>query len=163
VDNGYRILAKIGRLKVQWSRPVEGTPKTVTITREADGWYMSISYAQVPTQPLSPTGQETGIDLGIEALATLANGERIHSPACYRKAECYLAKCAKRVARRKKGSHRRKKAVAILAKAHQTVARQRRDFHHQTALALVRYYDVLSHEDVPVGKSLRSIPPLPHK
>ncbi|HEX6122441.1 MAG TPA: transposase [Ktedonobacterales bacterium] len=156
LDNGYLVLSKIGRLKVHWSRPLEGTPKTVTISKEADGWYVAISCAGVPTQPLPPTGQETGIDLGIEAFATLANGERIHNPGCYRKAERYLAKCQKRVARRKKGSQRRKKAVQLLAKAHQTVARQRQDFHHKTALALVRAYDTIYHEDLRVANMVRN-------
>jgi hypothetical protein len=32
------VLAKLGRLAVRWSRPVDGTPKTVTVCREADGW-----------------------------------------------------------------------------------------------------------------------------
>jgi putative transposase len=155
-DNGSLVLAKIGRIKVQWSRPLEGTPKTVTIAREADGWYVCVSCAEVPTQPLPPTGQETGIDLGIEAFATLANGERIHSPACYRKSERYLAKCAKRVARRKKESKRRKKAVTLLAKAHQDVRRQRLDFHHKTALALVRAYDVIYHEDLQVRNMVQN-------
>jgi putative transposase len=155
LDNGLLVLSKIGRIKVQWSRPVEGTPKTVTISKEADGWYVAISCAEVPTQPLPPTGQETGIDLGIEAFATLSNGERIHSPACYRKAERYLAKCAKRVARRKKGRKRRKKAVQLLATAHQTVTRHRRDFHHKTALALVREYDVIYHEDLRVANLVK--------
>jgi putative transposase len=156
LDNGYLILAKIGRIKVHWSRPLEGTPKTVTISKEADGWYVAISCAKVLVQPQAPTGQETGIDLGIEAFATLATGERIHSPACYRKAERYLAKCAKRVARRKKGSKRRKKAVRLLAKAHQTVARQRRDFHHKTALALVRQYDMIYHENLQVRNLVKN-------
>ncbi|HEV2461844.1 MAG TPA: transposase, partial [Ktedonobacterales bacterium] len=35
LDNGFLVLAKIGRLMVRWSRPLEGTPKTVTISREA--------------------------------------------------------------------------------------------------------------------------------
>jgi putative transposase len=37
LDNGVLILSKIGRIAVRWSRPLEGTPKTVTISREADG------------------------------------------------------------------------------------------------------------------------------
>ncbi|HEX6121741.1 MAG TPA: transposase [Ktedonobacterales bacterium] len=156
LDNGFLVLSKIGRVCVHWSRPLEGTPKTVTISREADGWYVAISCAEVPTRPLPPTGQETGIDLGLEAFATLANGERIHSPGCYRKAEAYLAKCAKRVARRKKGSKRRKKAVVLLAKAHQTVARQRQDFHHKTALALVRQYDTIYHEELRVANLVKN-------
>jgi putative transposase len=37
VDNGFLVLSKFGRIGVRWSRPLEGTPKTVTISREADG------------------------------------------------------------------------------------------------------------------------------
>ena len=70
-------LSKIGRIAVRWSRPMEGTPKTVTISKEADGWYVCFSCADVPVQPLPATGQETGIDLGIEAFATLSDGTRI--------------------------------------------------------------------------------------
>jgi putative transposase len=117
---------------------------------------VAISCADVPTQPLPPTGQETGIDLGIEAFASLANGERIHSPGCFRQAERSLAKCQRRVARRKKNSQRRRKAVHLLAKAHQTVARQRQDFHHKTALALVRQYDTISHEDLRVANMVKN-------
>jgi putative transposase len=57
LDNGFLVLSKIRRLAVRWSRPLEGTPKTVTISREVDGWYVSFSCADVPTQPLPATGQ----------------------------------------------------------------------------------------------------------
>jgi putative transposase len=33
MDNGFLVLSKIGRVAVRWSRPLEGTPKTVTISR----------------------------------------------------------------------------------------------------------------------------------
>jgi putative transposase len=150
IDNGVLVLSKIGRINVHWSRPIEGTPKTVTISKEADGWYVAISSADVPMKPLRPTSQETGIDPGIEAFATLSDGARILTPVCYRKAEAYLRRCQRRVARRKKGSHRRRKAVALLAKAHQHIARQRRDFHHKEARKLAQAYDVIYHEDLRV-------------
>jgi putative transposase len=38
VDNGILVLSKTGRIAVRWSRPSESTPKTVTISRNADGW-----------------------------------------------------------------------------------------------------------------------------
>jgi putative transposase len=41
LDNGVLVLSKIERIRVQWSRPIaaiEGTPKTVTVAKEADGW-----------------------------------------------------------------------------------------------------------------------------
>lgn len=80
-DNGCLVLSKIGRIAIRWSRPLVGTPKTVTISREADGWYVCVSCADVPMQPLPLTGQETGIDLGLESFITLADGTMIHSPA----------------------------------------------------------------------------------
>jgi putative transposase len=134
LDNGFLDLSKIGRISVHWSRPIEGTPKTVTISHEADGWYVAISCANVPVHPLPATGQETGIDLGLESFATLADGARIFTPKYYR----------------------RRKAVALLAKAHQHIARQRRDFHHQQAHRLAQAYDVIYHEDLRVANMVQN-------
>jgi putative transposase len=156
LDNGSLVLSKIGRVAVRWSRPLEGTPKTVTISREADGWYVCFSCADVPTQPLAPTGQETGIDLGLESFATLADGTMIHNPRCYRRAERRLKTAQRTVARRKKGSARRRKAVKLLAKAHQKVKRQRLDFHHKAALSLVREYDTNYLEDLQVADMVKN-------
>jgi putative transposase len=156
LDNGCLVLSKIGRIDMRWSRPLEDTPKTVTVSKEADGWYISCSCTEVPTQPLPPTGQETGIDLGLESFATLADGTMIHNPRCYRTAEAYLQLCQRRVARRKDGSHRRRRAIALLAKAHQKVRRQRRDVHHKTALSLVRQYDTIYHEDLQTANLVKN-------
>jgi putative transposase len=146
LDGGILNLSKIGRIPIRLHRPIEGTPKTVTISREADGWYACISCADVPVQPLPATGRETGIDLGIEAFATLSDGTRIFSPGWYRKAERVLKTAQRRVSRRKRRSNRRREAIKLRSKAHQKVARQRRDFHHKTALALVRENDAIYHE-----------------
>jgi putative transposase len=80
LDNGFLVLSKIGRVGVRWSRPLEGAPKTVTISQEADGWYACFSCADAPVQPLPATGQESGIELDIEAFATLSDGTRIFHP-----------------------------------------------------------------------------------
>ena len=156
LENGFLVLSKIGRIAVRWSRPIEGTPKTVTVSKEADGWYVCFSCADVPVQPLPTTDQETGIDLGIEAFATLSDGAHIFSPGWYRKAERMLKMAHRRVTRRKKGSHRRRNAVALLAKAHQKVRRQRVDFHHKTALALVRENDSIYHEELQTANMVRN-------
>jgi putative transposase len=114
LNNGYLVLSKIGRIRVHWSRPLAGIPKTVTVSKEADGWYVSFSSAEAPTRALEPTGQETGIDLGLESFATIADGTMLHNPRWFRTAERYLAKCQHRVSKRKTGSHRRRKAVCWL-------------------------------------------------
>jgi putative transposase len=148
LKNGFLVLAKIGRIAVRWSRPLEGTPKTVTIGREADGWYVCFSCAEVPIKPLPFTGLGTGIDLGLESFATLAEGAQVANPRIFRVAELSLKRAQRRVSRRQKGSHRRRKAVALLAKAHQRVRRARADVQHKTALALVQQYDTIYHEDL---------------
>jgi putative transposase len=85
LDGGVLSLSKIGRILIRLHRQLEGPPKTVTISR--DGWYACFSCADVPAQPLPMTGQETGVDLGIEAFATVSDGTRIFSPSWHRKAE----------------------------------------------------------------------------
>jgi putative transposase len=143
LDNGFLVLSRVGRIAVHWSRPIAGTPKTVTVSREADGWYVAISCAEVPLQPLSETGRETGIDVGLKVFLITADGDAIENPRHYRRAERYLVKCQRRVSKRVKGSHRRRKSATLLAQAHQHVRRQRADFHYKAALALVRAYDTI--------------------
>jgi putative transposase len=75
--------------------------------------------------------QETGIDLGLEAFATLADGSAVPNPRVFRVAEMNLRRAQRRVSRRQQGSHRRRKAVRLLARAHQRVRRARADFHHK--------------------------------
>jgi putative transposase len=160
-EHGRLVIAKIGALHVRWGtgprhRPLVGTPKTVTITREADGWYVGFSCAAVPIQPQSATGQETGIDLGLESFATVADGSQIANPRLFRVAEMRLKRAQRRVSRRKRGSRRRHKAVRLLARAHQGVRRARRDFHHRAALALLQQYDTIYHEDLQTANMVQN-------
>lgn len=156
LDNGFLVLSKIGRVKVVWSRPIEGTPKTVTLSREADGWYVTFSCQDVPTQALPPTSKETGIDVGLTHFLTTAEGTQVANPRWLKKMEKQLTKCHQRVSRRKKGSKRRKKAVHLLQVAYQTVRRQRADYHHKVAVALVRQYDVIYHEALLIGNMVKN-------
>ena len=80
----------------------------------------------------------------------------IHNPRCYRKAEHRLKTAQRKVARRKKGGNRRRKAVQMLAKAHLKVKRQRADFHHKTALHLVQQHDTIYHEDLQTVNMLKN-------
>jgi putative transposase len=148
LDNGALVLSKIGRIAVRWSRPIRGTIKTVTLSKAADGWYVSFSRAEVPAEPLPLTGKDTGIDVGLKVFLITADGEIVENPRHHRTAEKALQKAQQSVSRRKKGSNRHRKAVQLLAKQHQHVRRQRSDFHHKTALALVRAYDTICIEAI---------------
>src|SRR5215469_11810967 len=60
LEDGTLVLSKIGRIPVRWSRSLQGSVKTVTLTHEADGWYACFSCADVPVHTLPPAGRETG-------------------------------------------------------------------------------------------------------
>jgi hypothetical protein len=49
-----------------------GASKPVTISQEADGWWVRFSCADVAVRPLPPSGKEAGMDLEIEKLAALS-------------------------------------------------------------------------------------------
>ena len=122
---------------------------------------MSLLCVDVPTEPLPLTGRETGIDVGLKVFLVTADGQMVATPRHYRKAERAFKKAQQPVARRKKGSKRRMKAVHVLAKRHQQVRRRRRDVHHQTALLLLRQYDVVALEDLQVRNLSRRPAPQP--
>ena len=66
LDGGLLSLSKIGRIPVRLHRPMSGTPKTVSIAREPDGWHVCFSCAKVPIEALPRTGEDTGIDVGLK-------------------------------------------------------------------------------------------------
>ena len=63
-DNGKIYLAKIGEIKVRWSRNLPSTPSSVTVIKDAAGRYFASFVVQVDDQPLPRTDSEVGIDLG---------------------------------------------------------------------------------------------------
>jgi putative transposase len=89
-----------------------------------------------------------GIDPGVTHFAALSDGTFIESPRYYRKAEKKLEKLQQTLSRKKRGSHRRKKAVRVVAQAHRKIRNQRRDFVHKASRKLVNTYQVIVFEDV---------------
>jgi transposase len=96
LDNGFLILSKIGRIAVRWSRPLEGTPKTVTISREADGWSVCFSCADVPVPPLPATPRHSP---PLDAKPALILGEKPSPPCRVARASCTPAGIARRSGR----------------------------------------------------------------
>jgi putative transposase len=143
-------LSKIGSIKVKLHRPLEGKMKTCTIKHEAGHWYVIFS-CEVVQPELSPLVEsEIGIDLGVTHFAALSDGTFIESPRYYRTSQKKLEKLQQALARKKRGSHRRKKAVKQVAKAHRKIANQRRDFHHKHSTQLVKEHQLIVFEQLEV-------------
>jgi putative transposase len=145
----------VGALKVKLHRPLGGMIKTVTIKRCCGQWYVVLT-CDVEAHPLPATGQDVGIDLGLIDFLVTDAGASVPNPRPLRKAQARLTRAQQALSRKKRGSHRRAKQRLRVAMQHQRVANVRRDFHHKTALALVRVNDVIYHEDLRVRNMVRN-------
>ncbi|MEG3925559.1 transposase [Microcoleus sp. D3_18a_C4] len=149
--NNKITLSKIGDVKVIVHRPIPVGfyIKTVSVTKKADGYYVTLSLDDqtVPTiKPDFNSDNIVGIDVGLIDFYVASDGARINAPKHLRKAERKLKSAQRHVSRRKKGSNRRKKAIKKLAIQHKKVADTRKDFHFKTARTLLDKYDVIAVE-----------------
>jgi putative transposase len=148
LEGNRLILSKVGAVDVVLHRPVEGTPKTVTLRRTRTGkWYACLS-CEVEATPLRPSGEVVGVDVGLASFATFSTGEQIPNPRFYRRDETDLKRIQKLKDAAKTSQHwdenrRRKKALNHI---HERIANRRSDFAHKRSRELVNRYQVIVFE-----------------
>ena len=148
-------LLGIGHVRVHRHRAVKGRVKTIMVKREACRWYVVLSCDDVLAGPLEPTGAVVGIDVGIASFLTTSDGGYVPNPRLQAATAERLAVAQQSLARKTRGSNRRRQAVRRVAALHAKVRRSRLDHAHKTALALVRDHDVIVHEDLRVVNMTR--------
>jgi putative transposase len=150
LDGDRLILSKVGAVHVVMHRPLEGTPKTVTLTRSRTGkWYACFS-CELNAELLPPTGAAVGVDVGLASFATLSDGAEIANPRFYRRDEADLKRVQKlkdaaKNAQQWDENRRRKKALAHI---HERIANRRADFAHQRSRELVNAYQTIVFEEL---------------
>ena len=158
--NRRLFVAKVGEVRVRWSRKLPSTPSSVTIIREPDGHYYASFVVDVAASPLPVVVREAGVDVGIARLATIAttDGGRsdIENPKHLGRKLRKLARLEREKSRRQKGSANRNKSRRKVAVVHNEVARARRDYHHKQALALVRENQVIHVEDLNIAGMVKN-------
>lgn len=162
IDDGKLKLSKIGGvIKMKYHReiPEEATIKTCAIKREAGNqWYVCfvVNLPDVPVAQVEEIKEVVGADLGLSAIATLSNGEKIPNPQWLRTSARKLAKEQRKLSKKKKGSANRRKQRMQVAKVHQQISNQRRDHHHKLSRALVDRYDLIAFEDLKTRNMVRN-------
>jgi putative transposase len=151
--DGDRIrLPKVGMVKCVVHRPIVGTIKTVTVSRNPCGHF----YAAVLTQddrdmpPVSTDGKVLGVDVGLLDIAATSDGSKFGNPRHLRKAERNLKRKQQSLSRKKKGSSNRYKARRLVARAHERISNARRDNLHKLSRRLVDENQVIAVEDLNV-------------
>src|SRR5487761_2228314 len=133
-------IANVGLVKVVLHRPLEGAPKTATISRRSTGkWYVCFSSECAEPAPLPMTGQPVGIDVGLKTFATLSTGVEI-------------AKAQRRLAKGEQRTPQRARRRRVVARVYERVSWRRGDFAHQHSRAIVNTFDVIAVEDLAVNR-----------
>ncbi|MFC5002053.1 RNA-guided endonuclease InsQ/TnpB family protein [Dactylosporangium cerinum] len=149
-------LQGVGHVRVHAHRKVDGVVKTISVKREGRRWFVVLSCDEVPALNLAETGAVVGIDMGVASFLTASDGTQIPNPRHgHRNAE-RLAAAQHDLARKRRGSNRRRKTRERVAALHGKVRRQRLDHAHKTALWLVRHHDVIAHEALQISNMTRS-------
>jgi len=143
-------IAKLGRLRVKWSREFTSKPSTATIIKSPAGRYFVTLTLDETILHLPKTGKEVGIDLGVSRLATLSDGTRVANPRHTVKRAARLAFLQRRLAKKTKGSNRREKARLKVARCHAKIANTRKDTLDKLTTGLVREFDVIAIEGLNV-------------
>jgi putative transposase len=156
LEDGRLVLAGIGALKVRWSRPIEGTIKTVTIRRSVDQWYVCFSCVLDVPQPLAPDRSATAIDAGLEYFATLADGSHVDNPRYLREAQEVLTRRQRQLQTKKRRSKNRRRAKVLVARAHRHIRNKRANFHHQEARKIVDAHGALAIEGLRIKNMVRN-------
>lgn len=154
--NGKMNLAKIGDVRVRWSRGLPSEPSSVTVIKDAAGRYFASFVVETAREPLPKSPSEIGIDVGLTHFAVLSDGRKITNPRFLRRAERRLRKAQQALSRKQKGSANRRKAVARVARLHARVGDVRRDHHHKLSTQLVRDNQAVYVENLAVNGLART-------
>jgi putative transposase len=148
-------IPKCKGIKIKLHRTIEGTIKSITISKTPSGKYFAsvLCELEIPESifPLPPCkgvgGGEIGIDYGVKAFITTSDGKSIESPKFLRKSEKRLNQLSRSFSRKQPSvlplhggtcnAKNRYKAQKQLARQHEKVSNQRQDFLHKTSKQLV--------------------------
>jgi putative transposase len=154
---GQRLyVAKVGQIKVRWSRPLPSPPSSVTVIRELDGRYYASFVVDRPATPLPACAREVGVDVGLDRLVATSDGDIIANPRFLRAKQRKLAHAQRALSRTAQGSANRAKARRRVAVVHRKVRETRLDHAHKIALALVRDSQAVYAEDLAVAGLART-------
>ncbi|MGW2813439.1 RNA-guided endonuclease InsQ/TnpB family protein [Streptomyces sp. NPDC001415] len=149
--NGTVYVAKVGNIKVKWSRTLPAAPTSLTVTEDSSGRYFMSFVVDTELDILPVLDTEVGIDLGLTTFAVLSDGTRISSPRFLRRAEKKLKRLQRGLNRKAKGSKNRVKARVKVARQHARVADRRRDWHHTASTQIIRDNQAVYVEDLAVS------------
>jgi len=158
IDSVYFKAGKLlgGKIRFNKHREMLGILKFCRIVRQPSGWYLQCVCDNIQEQKLPLSDKAIGLDVGIRYLVADSDGNKVENPKFLRKSLHKLRVAQRKIARRKRGSRRRKKACRISARIHEKICNQRRDYLHKVARNYVNNYGIIVVEDLRIQNMVRN-------
>lgn len=150
VDHQKIKVPVIGWLKTYERLPQGVKPKSVTISRQVDKWFISFKI-EVEPQALPKSVAAVGVDLGLLRFATLSTSEEVDSPRPYKALEKQLASLQWRNRNKQIHSNSWKKAQIKIARLHARIGNIRKDFIHKLTTKLAKNHSKIVIENLNVS------------
>ncbi len=159
---GLRFAGMPGKLRVHFDRPLPQVrdPETgelvtdirnVWFKRDGARWFVGFQVAAPVRESRDGLGQgEIGVDWGTSVLAALSSGETIANPRPGETMADDLRRAQRSLARKRKGSRGRRKALSRLQQVHARIANRRRTHLDKVASRLVKHWGLVAIEDLTI-------------
>jgi putative transposase len=155
-------LPKLGWVRFRWTRPLGGTIRNATVTRDGGRWYISFCVEDGITEA-APNGKPAvGVDRGVAVAVATSDGamhdRQFATPGEQRRLRRLQQRLARsrRVHGRTRRSKRRDAVRAQLGRLNARIRARRADFAAQTAHHLVTRHGLVAVEDLRVKNMTRS-------
>jgi len=146
-------IPNIGWIKTHELLPTNQKPKSFTISRSADRWFISW---KIEVEPIDKPKaiSVVGVDLGIKTLATLSTGKAFEGAKSYKKYEKKLSRLQWLNRNKERGSNNWRKTQIKIARLHRRIANIRKDALHKITTYLAKNHGKIGIENLNVSGML---------
>jgi len=140
---------KLGRVNMAEKLRFQGKILSARISKTADWWFVSITVEMADEIPVN-TKPPVGLDVGLNRLATLSDGQRYENQRPLVHLSRKLRRLNKELARREKFGKNWQKTKRKLARLHYRIACLRADLLHKLTTQIATCYGLVAVEDLHV-------------
>ena len=127
-----------------------------TIVMEGEKWFACIPVVEEVKLP-KRYSKPIGIDVGLTHLAITSNGNKFENLKPRAELQYMIAKTSRELARKVKGSNRRKKTKSRLAVIHLKIRNQRKDYLHKVSSSIAsKNHATIAVEDLSVANMMKN-------
>ena len=154
---GAAKVAKVGWVKALGWRPLGGKLRSITISRKAGHWYVSVAWRKAIPDPWPTNLPSVGMDRGVKVFAALS--DRTHSKPlnAFGKIRDTLAKAQGKLSRKVRFSANWVKQKAKITRLHHEAANARKGFLHDISTEIAKNHGLVKVEKLQITVGARNI------